>query len=604
MNFWPKIGGKQLGLMLLLFAFAADTAVWGRKINVSIESDPPGAQVFINGESQGTTPLSLKMRTLRPGEGPYNMRLWLEGYDEERFTFDPDRQSPAMKLNLEPLSRVKVFDVITEPSGASIMVDGRHVGTTPIRGREFTFRRADKRAPWSVFQLSIARSDYQTEDRSLRVDDESLVPVELSLLREEKRYLLEARTETGEPLNAEIILNGAPAGTTPLTLPLVFSRSDKAEAWPEFQVDFQIPTIYQTESIVLQRGSMANHKMVLAAVTEILVTFATPEVVATPTGAVYKVVENDFLGTIDTRDTSMHIRSLKRVTAYRRRDRNPGSAFACVNSFTLSPDGQFVIYAVTEKDSKGRYYSKLYRKQASDDTGGITSFTKDSGYLDTNPITRLGSDILLLQSNRSLRRKPDIFQVHVDGAGGFARITGDTRYNFHPAYTDCNRFLVYVSVEADYPFPQPQISTIRCDGTLATQLQVTGLEVNHNHESRIFFVREDENSNTQQIYSMTPDGKLETAMINDQAFRMSNCTHPVVSYDGESVLFVSDQAKDTAERGHHDIYLMDRNGGNLRRLTENGSDDTRPAWSPLEEGVIFFLSNRGGVYNIWRMEMQ
>lgn len=60
--------------------------------------------------------------------------------------------------------------------------------------------------------------------------------------------------ETGEPLNAEVIINATSVGTTPVTLPLAFSRSDKAEAWPEFQVDFQIPTSYQTESIALRRN--------------------------------------------------------------------------------------------------------------------------------------------------------------------------------------------------------------------------------------------------------------------------------------------------------------------------------------------------------------
>ncbi len=41
----------------------------------------------------------------------------------------------------------------------------------------------------------------------------------------------------------------------------------------------------------------------------------------------------------------------------------------------------------------------------------------------------------------------------------------------------------------------------------------------------------------------------------------------------------------------------------MQRLTQNGSDDIMPAWSPSEEGVIFFLSNRGGAYNIWRMKL-
>jgi len=49
--------------------------------------------------------------------------------------------------------------------------------------------------------------------------------------------------------------------------------------------------------------------------------------------------------------------------------------------------------------------------------------------------------------------------------------------------------------------------------------------------------------------------------------------------------------------------MINADGTNLKRLTQNASDDILPAWSPAEEGVIFFLSNRGGAYNIWRLKL-
>ena len=69
------------------------------------------------------------------------------------------------------------------------------------------------------------------------------------------------------------------------------------------------------------------------------------------------------------------------------------------------------------------------------------------------------------------------------------------------------------------------------------------------------------------------------------------------------MLFVSDQGVDDQGRHNDDIYMINADGTNLKRLTQNASDDILPAWSPAEEGVIFFLSNRGGAYNIWRLKL-
>ncbi len=54
---------------------------------------------------------------------------------------------------------------------------------------------------------------------------------------------------------------------------------------------------------------------------------------------------------------------------------------------------------------------------------------------------------------------------------------------------------------------------------------------------------------------------------------------------------------------HARLRSTSRPGTGLHRLTQNGSDDIMPAWSPSEEGVVYFLSNRGGAYNIWRFKL-
>ena len=98
-----------------------------------VTSEPPGADVFINGAKQsGQTPVTLP---LAPGQ--YNLVLRLQGYEahsEEVQVKDNAQTQLAAKLNERSASRVAWADVETDPKGADIWVDGTPTGkSTPSR---------------------------------------------------------------------------------------------------------------------------------------------------------------------------------------------------------------------------------------------------------------------------------------------------------------------------------------------------------------------------------------------------------------------------------------------------------------------------------------
>ncbi|MBN2306266.1 MAG: PD40 domain-containing protein, partial [Anaerolineae bacterium] len=64
---------------------------------------------------------------------------------------------------------------------------------------------------------------------------------------------------------------------------------------------------------------------------------------------------------------------------------------------------------------------------------------------------------------------------------------------------------------------------------------------------------------------------------------------PDWSPDGTQIAFTSD----LAGHGNNDIYVMDADGSNLRRLTFHDADDEFPAWSP-DGTQIAFCSQRDG----------
>lgn len=80
---------------------------------------------------------------------------------------------------------------------------------------------------------------------------------------------------------------------------------------------------------------------------------------------------------------------------------------------------------------------------------------------------------------------------------------------------------------------------------------------------------------------------------------------PSFSPDGKLVAFSSD--RDTPPTGHPaarmragEIYVVDINGQNLRRLTNSPGWDGSPTWS-LDGREIYFYSSRDGRYRIWVM---
>src|SRR5262249_26958983 len=52
--------------------------------------------------------------------------------------------------------------------------------------------------------------------------------------------------------------------------------------------------------------------------------------------------------------------------------------------------------------------------------------------------------------------------------------------------------------------------------------------------------------------------------------------------------------------GNDDIFVVDVDGSNLRRLTDNNAHDDNPAWSP-DSSQIVFSSDRDGSENIFIM---
>ena len=93
-----------------------------------------------------------------------------------------------------------------------------------------------------------------------------------------------------------------------------------------------------------------------------------------------------------------------------------------------------------------------------------------------------------------------------------------------------------------------------------------------------------------EIWIMNPDGTDQVRLTNDPA----DDSYPNFSRDGSKIVFVSNRD------GNPEIYVMNAAGAFQTRLTNNAGTDSEPVFSP-DGSMIVFSSNQDGNHEIYIM---
>jgi len=98
-----------------------------------------------------------------------------------------------------------------------------------------------------------------------------------------------------------------------------------------------------------------------------------------------------------------------------------------------------------------------------------------------------------------------------------------------------------------------------------------------------------------QIYLMNTDGTNQTRLTNNQ----TNDEFPRWSPNNSRIVFQSD--RDHPFSGAFDIYAMNADGSSQTRLTGDANDDSVPVWSPDGSRIAFQGARNGANYQVYVM---
>ena len=287
----------------------------------------------------------------------------------------------------------------------------------------------------------------------------------------------------------------------------------------------------------------------------------------------------------ETIERSPSVSSVTQITDLKG-DRIPGK-------FALSPDGQTIVFPMLEFQPRSKW--NLWRS-SSDGSGGISRVTAGN-YFDTTPAFSADGKRIYFSSNRNSLR-PRVWSVQADGVGGISMLTQGDAFDQSPSQNSKSERIFYQSM--------PRFSTnwqvwaISPDGGLPTQM-TEGAEPRVSPDgSTILFSVPDSESELLKLWVMGAQGTNPTQLTDGEDSQEINASW---SPDGNRIVFASDQAKDSNGKQNYDIWMMNRDGTGLTQLTTNGSTDWAPVFGPNGK-FVYFLSNRGFNWEIWRMSIQ
>jgi len=196
-----KIFKKGYGILILdeIVVKRGNNVVISRKLPALVRSNPSGADVYIDDEYKGKTPLSFEFEP-----GYRKVTLKKNGYEtvEKMFKISDMTMKPMPTILLKKAEVLYSVNIHSKPAGAQIYVRSRYVGTTP----------KELRYPEGNYLIRIFKGGYQEESVELVLPGKNEYK---TVLKPTESYGI--ISVNAQPF-ANVYLDGQKKGETPIEL--------------------------------------------------------------------------------------------------------------------------------------------------------------------------------------------------------------------------------------------------------------------------------------------------------------------------------------------------------------------------------------------------
>ncbi|HLP15708.1 MAG TPA: PEGA domain-containing protein [Bacteroidota bacterium] len=171
---------------------------------IVMQSDPPGAEILVNGQKIGTTPGQFDLVA-----GSYQLELRKPLYYPEVSTFDV-KENETKEITRVLRSRFGFLSVTSTLQGASVYLDDKLLGSTPIEKRSIESGRHTLRVDLPLYHSHT--EEFTIKDGESKRSDVTLKPAFGSLE-------ITSAPESG----ADVYLDEVKVGVTPFSNPMIAS---------------------------------------------------------------------------------------------------------------------------------------------------------------------------------------------------------------------------------------------------------------------------------------------------------------------------------------------------------------------------------------------
>lgn len=274
--------------------------------------------------------------------------------------------------------------------------------------------------------------------------------------------------------------------------------------------------------------------------------------------------------------------------------KNPDGSTTDYLNLAASPTADVLVYQkVDPRPVGGGFDTHLFKRTIK--SGTETKLTSTRAQEFTPAFTYAGDFIVF--SSDSSSENPTLWKIKADGKSTLiSHLTATDSADY--AASVGQTLIVYTSLPPNALKPEIwRCSLAGVEAGLLTEGTCPQLSPD---ERQILFLHEDREG-INQLWLMDKDGGNLRQVTQTVGFPISDAHW---SPDGKWIAYACSQGKDEDNQSNSDIWVISADGSSRNiQMTHNGSCDSSPTWDRSGES-IYFRSNRGGVWNIWKLDIR